>query len=339
MNKLGIHLLSSKCSGQYRKELFSGDPAQIIATASSANTDTVDYWLTGNTSTLIEWSTGGSTTNVPLTSTPTKYSHTYTGETPNITLTNQSKITGIIADLTSNFTTTTSQINTLTSLTSFVNIDALITGSIDTIDNAIIDLSLGDQVGNDLLTGDIGTLLNNNPFTTLNLNGGDLTVSDVPISVTNGAFIYLKDNQISDAEVDILVIRSVVGNPVIDLTVIGNTTGARTSSSDTEYNQHITNTSTIELNGTLIGTLTYSNTSQTVNVNVAITTMADTSVISSTSMYQAFNKPTGILVDAATGAITGTPTVIDEYTLRIRKTGYGDYAGVEVIDILISVLA
>ena len=309
----------------------------IFATASSSNTDTIDLWLSGSGDTVIGWFNGGSTTNVSLTGTPTKYSYTFAGETPELTLTNQENIDSITANLTSNFTTTTSQINAFTSLTSFINIGAVVTGNVHTINSSITTLNLGDQTGNTSLTGDIGTLIFNNAFTSLNITGGDLTYSTqsyVNANIPNGMTLYLKDNGFSDSEVDQIPIDFALANTGSgNMSVLGSGNGNTTASSASAISDLETDSWTTAFNGIPITSASYSNTGQTFTEETTGTDMVLTTVPNPSSEFTIEelidDLPPSWTVNSTTGTISpiSDASTAGDYNIVVRVRAYGAYTG------------
>jgi len=99
---------------------------------------------------------------------------------------------------------------------------------------------------------------------------------------------------------------------------------------------------TLELNGTLLTNISYSNTSQVIVQNGSITTMSATPTpagAASYIYYQLWGAPTGMTINGYTGAIsassvTGAP---DEYAMMVRGTAWGGYTGVFELPITITV--
>ena len=332
MYKIGISVLNGVRYG----EGGSSPSVAVLSTASVGNTDTVDLWLKGSGSTVVEW-VSGSTTNVTLTSTLTKYSHTYTGEAPVITLSDPSNVTEIVSDLSSNFTTTTFGINAFPSATSFINVESVISGSINSINGSISILNLGDQTGNTALTGDVGTLILDNSFESLNVTGGNLTYSAQSYSGSNipdGMQLYLKDNGFSNSEVDQVPIDFALANSGSgSMSILGSGNGNTTASSSSAISDLETDLWTTAFNGIPITSASYSNTGQTFTEGSTGTDMLLTTVPDPGSEFTieelVEDLPPSWTVNSTTGTISpiSDASTAGDYNIVVRVRAYGSYTG------------
>ncbi len=309
-----------------------------LATA-PANSETVDMWVSGSGSATIQWRSGD-TQGITLTSTPTKYSNTFSNETADIRITvAPSSLSTLTISATNDFTITTTNLNTFTGLTSFVNIGSEITGSIATLDMAnLTTLNLGDQTNNTALTGDLGTLLTNKLLTTLYLKGGNLTYSDQSYSGLPENFSYrLEDTGFTNAEVDAMVIDVDAANTSGysgTLSIIGENNGYRTSTSDAAFTSLQSDSVTLEFNGIPLGSMSFTNTSQAYENGTTITSMVPTvldensNTVSTDITYESFSLPSFMSLSASTGTISANGNAVTgSYDFVIRVIGNDTYTG------------
>jgi len=171
-------------------------------------------------------------------------------------------------------------------------------------------------------------------------NGNDtISVTDRELTYSNSAFvgcvneagIYLIDTDLSNTEIDNFLIQLAATGDIDGTLVISGINGHGTSTSAAAVSTLTTNGWTLELNGTLLTNITYSNTGQEFDQGVAITNMTPTPTpVGSASYiyYQAWGLPAGLSINGYTGVISGTPTTIDEYAVIVRGTAWDDYTGV-----------
>lgn len=308
------------------------DVPVTLATAPASNSDTANLWLAGSGSTTIEW-VSGTTTNVTLTSTPTKYSNTYSSETPLIKLSNASNVDFLATDFTSNFTITTSNINGFSGLSEFVALgDENINGDVTSINiSGLTDLSLGDQNGNSSLTGDIGILIKNHSFLNINIVGGDLsyttqtyTVSNIP----NLMNVVLDNNILSNSEIDQIIIdfdSANAGSGLLHIT--GEQSGYTTVASTTAASNLTTDSWDLLFNGQPLTNISATNTGQTITEGETITPIVISITPNPDLVDYVINGslPAGLTFDEPTKTISGTPNLGEsgDYQYVIRARAYG----------------
>jgi len=171
-------------------------------------------------------------------------------------------------------------------------------------------------------------------------NGNDtISVTDRELTYSNSAFvgcvneagIYLIDTDLSNTEIDNFLIQLAATGDIDGTLVISGINGHGTSTSAAAVSTLTTNGWTLELNGTLLTNITYSNTGQEFDQGVAITNMTPTPTpagAASYIYYQAWGLPAGLSINGYTGVISGTPTTIDEYAVIVQGTAWDDYTGV-----------
>lgn len=334
------------------KNPFGGDISEpvdverVLSTAGAGNEDMVSIWLVNSSAKIIKWS-DGVTTNVPISAVPVEYTHTYTGETPNISLDSETGVNFIGTDFTENFTITTTNINGFTELTEFLSIgEEVIAGSVASINiSGLTSVSFGDQIDNSLLTGDLGTFISNHSLESLNLIGGNTTYSTQTYSgnLLSTSNIYLGELGWSTAEVDQFFIDVEADQAPDTITVLDDTESIPSSSSLTERNSLISSGTEISIGVPLITDVTYSNTGQSFANLAAITAMSPsiTPAESSNDYFDTYNLVTGLSLNGTSGDITGTPNDSgDAHEVVVRYMPSGEvYTGFidEIITVDLSV--
>ncbi len=324
---------------------------QNLATASGFS-GTIEMWLTGSGTKTVQWKSLD-TEQVALSATPTKVSQTFDNEDAAIAIGNHSGLTGIIISVTKeddfspDLTISTSNINNFQSLQSFFNLGGIISGAISSINiSSLVELNLGEQVGNTALTGDLGVLFSNHSFDLFYLDGGNCSVTDQDYQTISGDFFYTFHNTgLSDSEVDQLLIDFSAAHTVNEdarISITGFLNGLRTSASDAAFTDLDGDGVVLELNAIPIEGFTYSNSDQVFEVSTAATTLTPsfTNSPGSNVEFSSWGLPSWLSLNSSTGVLTanGSPSTEGRDTFVIRAVGFSTHSGYEDVyfDIIVN---